>query len=137
MNVARFPAIRTVIFSVGAHPNPFDPLAIATIAVAGTEPLLFVALHAQGCGFHRCLTGGLSMERTRGGKMNAGTKSPEKTIGQPRSSEQVAIVVRNTTARRDIERERKYPAWGYKPGTSPGDPDRRKSRHRHFASPTH
>jgi len=46
MNVARFPAIRAVEFSVRAHANPFDTLTIATIAVAGALPLLFVALHA-------------------------------------------------------------------------------------------
>lgn len=56
MNVARFPAIGAIEFSVGAHANPFEPLAIATIAVAGALPLLFVALHAQGRGFHRFLT---------------------------------------------------------------------------------
>jgi hypothetical protein len=55
MNVARFPAIRTVEFPVEAHPNRLDPLAIATIAVAGALPFRLVALYAQGRRFHHFL----------------------------------------------------------------------------------
>ena len=98
MNVACFPAIRTVEFSVDAHANPFKPLAIATIAVAGALPLRFVALHAQGCSFHRFLTAALTLRN--GTHTNPDVKTLKKTIGQPRSSEQVAIVVVRNTSRR-------------------------------------
>jgi len=76
MNVARFPAIRAVEFSVGAQANPFDTLTIATIAVAGALPLLFVALHAQGCGFHRFLTAAPSTWNRRGGANKSGREKP-------------------------------------------------------------
>ena len=58
MNVARLPAIRTIEFSVEAHADPLKSLAVTTIAVACALPLWFVALHAQGYGFHDFLTPG-------------------------------------------------------------------------------
>jgi hypothetical protein len=52
MNFACFPAIRTVIFSVGAKPDTVESLAIATVAVAGALLFRFVALRTQDYGFH-------------------------------------------------------------------------------------
>src|SRR5690242_7540196 len=55
MNVACFAAIGTVIFSISAQANPFEPLAVTAVAVAGALPLWFVALHAQRYSSHRFL----------------------------------------------------------------------------------
>src|SRR5579864_141704 len=52
MNVACFPAIGTVIFSISAQADPFEPLAVTAVAVADALPLWFVALHAQRYGSH-------------------------------------------------------------------------------------
>jgi hypothetical protein len=51
---ARFPAIWTVVFSVGAEADTFKSLAIATVAIARALSFRLVALHAQHNGFHIC-----------------------------------------------------------------------------------
>jgi hypothetical protein len=52
VDVARFPAIGTVVFSIHAKANIMLSLAIAAIAVAHALVFRQIALHAQDHGLH-------------------------------------------------------------------------------------
>jgi hypothetical protein len=96
MNVACFPAIGTVIFSIGAEADPFEPLAVATVAIASAVPLGFIALHAQRCGSHFFT---LTVCRPGLARRESQHIPANFDYSQPGCSEQDAIVVLRNTSR--------------------------------------